>query len=74
MFCAILGAMRALKRVLVALLVMAFVLVGLPFVIPVPPLQGTVAPEELADPDSRFVTVHGLQVHYKLRGDRKSVV
>lgn len=61
--------MRALKRVLIALLVMALVFVVLPLVIPVPPLQGTVAPEDLADPNSRFVTVHGLQVHYKLRGE-----
>ncbi len=39
-----------------------------PFLIPVPPLEGTVPPEELADPDSRFIVVDGLQVHYKIAG------
>ena len=61
--------MRAIKRVLVALLAIVLVLAVLLPVLPVPPLQGTVAPEELADSDSRFVTVHGLQVHYKMRGE-----
>lgn len=42
-------------------------LVG-PFLIPVPPSEGTVPPEELAEPDSRFVEINGLQVHYKIVG------
>ena len=43
------------------------VLIG-PFLIPVPPLKDTVPPRQLADPDSRFVEVNGLQVHYKQAG------
>ena len=39
-----------------------------PFLIPVPPLEGTVPPQELADPDGRFIAVDGLQVHYKIAG------
>jgi len=31
--------------------------------IPVPPLEDTAPPEQLADPDSRFVEISGLQVH-----------
>jgi len=42
-------------------------LVG-PFLIPVPPLEGTVPSEQLAGPDSRFVDINGLQVHYKIVG------
>lgn len=42
-------------------------LVG-PFLVPVPPLEGTVPPEQLADPDSLFVEINGLSVHYKRRG------
>jgi pimeloyl-ACP methyl ester carboxylesterase len=56
---------RAALILLVILL--AAVLVG-PFLVPVPRLQGTVPPEQLADPDSRFVEINGLRVHYKTAG------
>lgn len=39
-----------------------------PFLIPVPPLEGLVPPEQLADPDSQFIDVNGLRVHYKESG------
>ena len=39
-----------------------------PYFIPVRPLQGTVPPDQLADPDSQFATVNGLRVHYKTAG------
>jgi len=40
----------------------------------VPPLEGTVPPEQLADPDSRFVEVNGLRVHYKIAGEGEPVL
>lgn len=55
------GALIALGGLLIVLLV------G-PLLMPIPPLEGTVPPEELADPDSRFVEVNGLRVHYKIAG------
>ena len=42
-------------------------LVG-PFLIPVPPLKGTFPPDELADDDSEFIEVNGLDIHVKKRG------
>jgi pimeloyl-ACP methyl ester carboxylesterase len=39
-----------------------------PFLVPVPPLENTVSPSSLADPDSRFLEVEGLTVHYKRTG------
>lgn len=39
-----------------------------PFLIPVPPLDDTVPVLALADPDSLFVEVNGIQVHYKTAG------
>jgi pimeloyl-ACP methyl ester carboxylesterase len=45
------------------------VLVLGPFLIPVPPLKDTLPPEQLADPDSRFIEVKGLKVHYKTTGE-----
>ncbi|MBC8263534.1 MAG: hypothetical protein H8E47_05355 [Anaerolineales bacterium] len=31
-------------------------------------MEDTVPPQQLADPDSRFVDINGLQVHYKMAG------
>lgn len=59
---------RALRVIVfVAVLLLLAVLV-VPLLIPVPPLQGTVPPAVLADADSQFVDIDGLQVHYKLEG------
>jgi pimeloyl-ACP methyl ester carboxylesterase len=43
------------------------ILIG-PFLVPVPPLENTVPVEQLTDPDSRFVEVNGVDVHYKAFG------
>ncbi len=45
----------------------------IPLVVPVPPLQDVLPPEQLADPDSRFARVQGLQVHYKMTGHGQPV-
>lgn len=61
--------MRGWKRVLlIVIVVLLLILLVGPLLIPVPPLEGTVPPEQLADPDSRFVEINGLQVHYKIAG------
>ena len=39
-----------------------------PLLVPVPPLENTVPPQALADADSQFIDVDGLQVHLKERG------
>lgn len=49
-------------------LLLAVLLIG-PFLVPIPPLEHALPPEELADPDSRFTGVGGLQVHYKATGE-----
>ena len=56
---------RGLLIVLAVLLVL--LLVG-PFLVPVPPLEGAQPVESLADPDSRFVEIDGITVHYKQMG------
>lgn len=62
--------MKRFRRIALIIigLILAVVLVG-PFLVPVPPLEGTVPPEQLADSDSRFIDVDGLRVHYKTSGD-----
>lgn len=56
------------KKLLILLAALLILLLVVPFLIPVPPLENTVPPEELADPDSRFIEINGLTVHYKQAG------
>ena len=48
---------------------LAAVCAGRPVVVPVRPLEGLVPPQHLADPDSKFMEVDGLQFHYKEAGE-----
>jgi pimeloyl-ACP methyl ester carboxylesterase len=56
------------KNLLITLIVLVLLLTVGPFLVPVPPLEGTVPESALADPDSKFVEVNGLTVHYKEQG------
>jgi pimeloyl-ACP methyl ester carboxylesterase len=65
---------KYLKIILaVALIFLAVLAIG-PFLIPIPPLEDTVDRHELADPDSRFIEVNGLEVHYKIAGEGEPVL
>ena len=56
------------KIVLIALAVLlALVVIG-PLVVPLPALSDTVPPQQLADPDSQFIDIDGVTVHYKEAG------
>jgi len=60
----VLGVLGALLLIL---------LVG-PFLVPIPPPDDTVTPRELADEDSRFATVNGIEVHYKEQGSGEDAI
>ena len=53
----------------IIVLIVAITLVVVPLLYPVAPLTGTVPERELADPDSQFVEINGLTVHYKEMGN-----
>ena len=55
-----------------ALVVILILLVG-PLLYPVPPLTDTSSAQVLADPDSQFVDINGLSIHYKEYGDGEPV-
>jgi len=59
---------KFLKIIGAALSVIIALLLVVPFLIPVPPLENTVPAESLADPDSKFIEVNGVNVHYKSYG------
>jgi pimeloyl-ACP methyl ester carboxylesterase len=64
---------RLLRRAGITLLVLLLVLLVGPFLVPVFPAPGTVPPQQLADPDSHFVEINGLNVHYKMMGQGQPV-
>jgi len=49
------------------------VVLGGPFLIPVPPLKGTFPPQTLADDDSEFIEINGLDIHIKKMGQGEPV-
>ncbi|NLE77345.1 MAG: alpha/beta hydrolase [Chloroflexi bacterium] len=61
--------MRQVGQLLLAAVgLVALGLLAVPLAVPLPPAAGTALPGLLADPDSRFVEVNGLSVHYKEAG------
>lgn len=65
---------RILKITGGVLAVILVLLLLVPFLIPVPPLENTVPAESLADEDSKFIEVNGVNVHYKIYGTGESVL
>jgi pimeloyl-ACP methyl ester carboxylesterase len=66
--------MRRLGQVVLAALGLILLLVlVVPMLTPVPPLENTRPPRELADPDSQFVEINGLDVHVKTLGQGEPV-
>lgn len=63
--------MRAVKYFAVGLLILCLLIAIVPLFVPPPPQQGLLTPRELADPDSRFVEVNGIEIHYKISGTGK---
>ncbi len=59
--------------ILVVILLLLVLLVG-PFLIPVRPLEDAVPPRQLADEDSQFIQVGGLDLHLKSKGLGEPVI
>lgn len=53
--------------------ILLLVLLMGPLLIPIPPLQGTTVPQALADPDSQFIEVNGVDLHVKKMGQGEPV-
>jgi pimeloyl-ACP methyl ester carboxylesterase len=62
--------MKRFRHIILVLIVITlFILTVGPFLISIPPLENTVLPEDLAEPDSKFVTIKNINVHYKIVGE-----
>lgn len=64
---------RAGRILLVIGGILLLVLLIGPLLIPIPPLQGTTVPQALADPDSQFIEVNGVDLHVKKMGQGEPV-
>ncbi len=62
-----------MKKTFIILIVLLVLIIVGPFLVPVPPLENTKPVESLADPDSRFIEVNHLNVHYKSFGQGEPV-
>jgi pimeloyl-ACP methyl ester carboxylesterase len=65
---------KALRVIGIVLIVILLVLLVGPFLVPIPPLTDTQSPEALADPDSRFVRINGVNIHYKMAGQGEPAI
>ena len=60
---------RFFKNALVLLVILVLIVFIAPFFIPVPPLENTHPPRDLADTESQFININGLEVHLKTLGE-----
>jgi pimeloyl-ACP methyl ester carboxylesterase len=62
--------MKPWKRNLAILvgILLLILLIG-PLIIPIPPLEDTLPPKELAGPDSQFLEIDGIEAHYQSAGE-----
>lgn len=58
-------ALKIVGYIVVTVVILALVV---PLIIPIPPAEDTLPVEQLADPDSQFIEINGLKVHYKIYG------
>lgn len=59
---------------LIGIIVLVLALLVGPFLVPVPPLEQTFSPQSLADPDSQFIEINGVNVHVKTTGQGEPVI
>ena len=66
--------MKTAKIAGITLLGFLILVMVLPFIVPVPPLENTTTAAALADTDSRFLDVQGVNLHYKEYGSGEPVM
>jgi len=63
------SAMNKFGKIISILLIVSLLVAAVgPLLVPIPPLEGALPPQQLADADSQFIDVNGLSVHYKEAG------
>jgi pimeloyl-ACP methyl ester carboxylesterase len=65
---------KAIRFIAITLAVLMIILLVAPLLVPVAPLESTLLETALADSDSRFVLINGINVHYKQLGSGEPVM
>lgn len=65
---------KFINGLLIFLAVLLVLLLVGPFLVPISPLEGAQTVESLADPDSRFIEINDMNVHYKQAGQGEPVL
>ncbi len=66
--------MKAIRFIAITLVALLIILLIAPLFLPVAPLEGTLPETALADSDSRFIQINGINVHYKQMGSGEPVI
>ncbi len=59
---------KILRSIGITLLILLGLVLALPLIIPIPPAGDTLPVQQLADGDSQFIQINGIQFHYKTQG------
>lgn len=65
---------KTLNIILLILGILTAAILILPLIIPIPPLENVRTTHETADPDSQFIEINGIEVHYKMAGQGQPVM
>jgi len=60
--------MQVIRYIVLGLFVLVLLMSIAPLLVPLPSQEGRLSSRELADADSRFVEVNGIEIHYKISG------
>lgn len=64
---------KGLKITLIVLAALILLLGIGPFLVPVPPLENTASIDQIAPPESTFIEINNLSIHYELAGEGEPV-
>ena len=60
---------KTLKIIAVLLIIITLLVMVVPLFLPAPPAPNVLPVEQLAEPDSQFIEINNIQVHYKASGE-----
>jgi pimeloyl-ACP methyl ester carboxylesterase len=61
------------RNLIIAIGILLLIVIVGPLIIPIPPLDDTLPPKALAGPESRFIEIDGVEVHYQSSGEGEPV-
>jgi pimeloyl-ACP methyl ester carboxylesterase len=64
---------RKIKTASIIFIMVVFIGLIVPLLITYPPIEGALSPQQLADPDSQFIKVKNITLHYKSYGQGETV-